>query len=272
MSSFTYKVFPGFIKPLISKFSAFLLVLMLIIFLFSSKISPNIYHRLSSKILDSTAPVLGGFSNFINYIINFDDVVNNFIYIKEQNISLKQENELLKYRLKQIKQFESDNIELKKLINFVSDINLKFISTKVVSNSIGPFIHSAIILAGKNHGVKKGQPVINHQGLVGRIIEVGDKTSRVLLVTDINSKIPAITENSRERIIAAGSNFNRLEALYLTDENKIKPGEMVISTGDGEFFPPGLPIGIIVEVKNKMAIVKPIIDVTKLDYVSVVEY
>src|SRR5690606_4385105 len=117
------------------------------------------------------------------------------------------------------------------------------IATKILGDSSGPFIRSALVNAGETHGVLKGQIVINYNGLVGRIIEVGSKTSRVLLITDINSRIPIITASSRERGIVVGNNTDLLSLLYLPEDTRVQIGEIIFTSGDGESFPSGVPIG-----------------------------
>src|SRR5690606_15094384 len=111
-------------------------------------------------------------------------------------------------------QLEAENAALRELLHYTSDEKLHFTTAKVISDRGGPFTRTVLVNAGTGLGVAQGQPVINGDGLVGRIIESGEHSARVLLLTDINSRMPVITETSRERAIAAGDNSTNLSLLY----------------------------------------------------------
>jgi rod shape-determining protein MreC len=127
-----------------------------------------------------------------------------------------------------------------------------------------------LINAGERDGVRKNQIVINQQGVVGRIIETGEKTARILLLTDLNSKIPVITSESRERCIAAGDNSEVIKILYLPGDNKVKVGEQVFTSGDGDMFPADLQVGTIYAMTDKAFYIKPSVEWSRLGYVQVV--
>jgi rod shape-determining protein MreC len=270
MNNFRTSSFTSYFKIIFNKFSTLLILLFLIGLIFFSKINPNYQLKFNNKIIDFISPTISSIGTFLNYIINIQGEVTEVLKIRDENIILKLDNEVLNFKINQLKQLEQKNTELKELINFVGDNKINFITAKVAISSITPFFHNFIVLAGKIHGVKKGQPVVNYQGLIGRIAEVGENSSRILLITDISSKIPAITENSHERTIIAGNNFDSLEALYLSSENKVKVGELILTTNDGKFFPEGLPIGYITSKKEHVVIIKPVVDVTKLNYVIII--
>ncbi|MFX4941244.1 rod shape-determining protein MreC, partial [Acinetobacter baumannii] len=81
-----------------------------------------------------------------------------------------------------------------------------FITARVVADPGGPFVRTVLTTAGRRHGVRKGQAAMAGPGLIGRVIEVGEWSSRVLLITDLNARIPVVMENSRQRAVLSGDN------------------------------------------------------------------
>jgi rod shape-determining protein MreC len=108
-------------------------------------------------------------------------------------------------------------------------------------------------------------------GLVGRIAEVGDRASRVLLLTDLNSRIPVTLQGSHERAILAGDNSPRPLLAYLAPNAKPEVGERVVTSGDGGVFPPGIPVGVIVSVGGQVRVATSS-DLSVIDYVKIVDF
>ena len=129
-----------------------------------------------------------------------------------------------------------------------------------------------LITSGTDNGVQQDSAVINDKGMVGRVIEVGDKTSRVLLLTDINSRIPVMAEGSREHGIVAGDDSDTLSLVYLPENSKLKVGEKIVTSSDGALLPPGLPIGVVTAIAKDKVTVKPFADWYRLEYVSVINF
>jgi rod shape-determining protein MreC len=111
----------------------------------------------------------------------------------------------------------------------------------------GTLNRSLMISAGLEEGVRKNQPVIAAEGLIGRVIDVGKHSARVLLITDAASRIPAAVESSREQLILAGDNSERPVMTHMVHNNLPKPGEVIVTSGKGGIFPPGLEIGRVVK-------------------------
>ena len=125
---------------------------------------------------------------------------------------------------------------------------------------------------GKLDGIATGQAVIGADGLVGRVVEAGQGSARVLMLTDINSRVPVISESSREKSIAAGNNSETLSLDYVATGSEMKVGERLLTSGDGGVFPPGIPVGIISSIQNGNVLVEPVTDWSRLEYISAVDY
>lgn len=117
------------------------------------------------------------------------------------------------------------------------------ISAWTVSEQRGPFVHARLIGIGLNDGVREGYPVVNIYGLVGRTIDVGLSSSRVLMLTDLNSRVSVMADRSNSRALLVGDNsdFPRLEYLGRTPD--LVEGDRIVSSGDDNVLPRGLPIG-----------------------------
>jgi rod shape-determining protein MreC len=158
------------------------------------------------------------------------------------------------------------------LLNFVPEPEASFISARVVADSTGAFAQSLLLNVGSFAGVGKDQLVLTGEGLVGRIIGVSQRASRVLLITDISSKIPVFVGPSRVRAVLAGDNTGRPKLTRIVGGEVIKPGDQVVTSGIAGVFPPGLPVGVVDQVDEARISVSPNVERDRLEYVRVVDY
>jgi rod shape-determining protein MreC len=111
----------------------------------------------------------------------------------------------------------------------------------------GPFLRTILVNAGSEQGVLKGQAVVDDRGLLGRIVGTGRKSSRVLLLSDLNSRIPVIVEGANLKAILAGDNSDRPTLEYLPPGSRLVAGARVLTTADGGALPPGIVVGVVVK-------------------------
>lgn len=241
-------------------------------FIFTSKFYPIPIQKIRLSIVNQSTAISELLIVPVDYAKNLIDNIDDLAKIREQNLILKEEIERLQTQRMKTLQIEVENEHLRKLLSFIKKSDLQYQTARVLGNTSGSLLRSAVINIGSNNNVKRGQAVLNDQGLVGRIIEVGEKSSRILLLTDINSKIPIITNQSRERGILVGTNSKNLHILYLPEDTRAKIGELILTSGDGEIYPSGQPIGEIESQKNGIITVKPYVDWARLEFVSVVDY
>lgn len=159
---------------------------------------------------------------------------------------LKAENQKLSGWEWRAKQLEIKLADLENLAKVAPERHIEFITSRVIADSSGAFARSIMINSGSNQHVKTGYPVINADGLVGRVVDVGETSSRVLLATDSDSRIPVSVGANAVRGILAGDNGANPSLLYLPDGAKISVGDDVATSGTGGLFPPGLRIGTLV--------------------------
>ena len=158
------------------------------------------------------------------------------------------------------------------LLNVSPEPAAKFISARVIGDAERVFVKSLLLNSGSIEGVRKGQAVISGDGLVGRVVDVGARSSRVLLLQDINSRIPVVVASTRVRAILAGKNRQPPRLLRLPAGTVVTPGDLVTTSGHGGAFPPGLSVGRVISVDETGVIVQPHVKFDHLEYVRVVDY
>ena len=125
----------------------------------------------------------------------------------------------------------------------VDEPGFEFITGRVIADAKGPFARSVLLNAGSDHGMRAGYPVINGDGLVGRVVESGTGSARVLLLSDLNSRIPVLIGENGTRGVLIGDNSGRPKLAHLPENARITDGDEVVTSGVGGLFPRGLRIG-----------------------------
>lgn len=228
--------------------------------------------RMRVAVADAVVPILDVLSRPAGAIADVVGAVRELATLRAENVRLREENANLLHWQTLARQLDNENRALKAQLNFLPDPDPSFITARVVGDTGGAFVHSMLLNAGAHDGIRKGQAVIAGEFLVGRIAEVGGRSARVLLITDINSHIPVLLENSRAKAILTGDNTDRPRLSYLSTSSNAQPGDRVVSSGHGGAFPPGLPLGVISSVQDGVVRVEPFVHRYQLEYVTVVDY
>ncbi len=129
-----------------------------------------------------------------------------------------------------------------------------------------------MVRIGENSNLTKGQGVLSHEGLIGRVIETGAETSRVLLMSDVNSRIPVTIEGTKDRAVLAGTNNGDPVLDHLPETHQITAGLRVVTSGHGGVFPYGVPVGETVMGDNGEIMVRPYADANRASHVQIVDY
>ena len=141
-----------------------------------------------------------------------------------------------------------------------------------MGESGGAFVRSILINAGSRDGLTKGQAVVTGYGLAGRILSVGLRSARALLITDINSRVSVVLRSSRDRAILTGDNSRLPRLKFLPSNTSVNSGQIVVTSGQGGVFPTGLPVGQISTSNDGIIRVKPFVEFEKLEFVRVINY
>ncbi len=139
-----------------------------------------------------------------------------------------------------------------------------------------PFVRTVLINAGHKQGVEKGMPVIGVDGLIGQVVSAGKQVSRVLLLSDLNSRVPVRLEASGYQSVLAGDNEVQPQLFYLPPRAKIAAGDRLVTSGHGGVFPPGIPVGSIASLNGgpsgNETRVQTYTDEHRLTFVRVLQY
>jgi rod shape-determining protein MreC len=260
------------LKQLAQRFAFLSLVFASFVLMLLGKADTVLIERLRLLVDDALAPVLDVMSRPTAAIADVVNAVHDLAALRAENVRLAEENARLMHWQTVARQLDNENRALRAQLNFVPDPDPSFITTRVIGDTGGAFVHSMLINVGSREGVRKGQAVIAGEVLVGRIAEVGQRAARVLLLTDINSHIPVVLEGSRAKGILTGDNSDRPRLNYLSSNTNAEPGDRVVSSGHGGVFPPGLPIGVVSSVQDGVVRVEPLVHRYQLEYVTVVDY
>lgn len=167
----------------------------------------------------------------------------------EDNAQLTRQNILMSEELQRFAVLEQENERLRTLLGSPVRPDVRKIVAELMAVDNNPYSHQIVINKGTLQGVFEGQPVLDDKGLVGQVMQVGTTTSRVLLIADVTHAVPVRVLRNNVRLVASGSGqLNRLVINHVPHSTDIEPGDMLVSSGLGQVFPEGYPVGRIVDV------------------------
>jgi len=240
--------------------------------LLTNIISKDLSQSIRHTFIDNTVVV----SDMIKKPINGAAVAINRVKtmwdMQTHNEMIMAENKRLMEWYQTANRLNQENKALKDLLNIKEDQAISKISAQVLSDTNTHYSNTILVKSGKKHGLTKGQGVLSSAGLIGRVIETGQNTSRVLLLSDVNSRIPVTIESTKDKAILAGSNKDAIFLDHLTESNSITTGQTVITSGHGGVFPYGIPVGETYTMTNGKIGVKPYADANRASYVQIVDY
>lgn len=219
------------------------LVLCLLGIFFVWRIDSPRVERFRAHVTDKFVPSLTWAMAPVTGTINLLKDFESYRRLAQQNRELRSELRRMQAWKEAALQLEQENARLLDLNNVRLDPRLTYITGVVLADSGSPFRQSVLINVGARDGLIDGWATMDGIGLVGRISGVADNTSRVILLTDASSRIPAIIQPSGQRVIIAGDNSSVPLIDFLEDDDQVRPGHRVVSSGDGGVFPAGLLIG-----------------------------
>ena len=260
------------LRLLAQRFAFLTLVLASFALMLLGKADTVVVERLRVLIDDGISPVLQVLSRPASAVAGVVNAVHDLAALRAENVRLAEENARLMHWQTVARELDNENKALRGQLNYSPDPDSAFISARVIGDTGGAFVHSMLISAGGREGVRKGQAVIAGETLVGRIAEVGDRSARILLLTDINSHIPVVIEGTRAKAILAGDNSDRPRLTYLSPNSNAAVGNRIVTSGHGGAFPPGMPVGVIASIQDGIVRVEPFVHRYQLEYVTVVDY
>ena len=260
------------IRTMAQRSAYIVLVLLAFAIILFGKMDPVLVERVRINVVDAATPMLNITSKISETVYGVGKGLADLYEIRKKNGQLVVENKRLFEWQAVAHKLERENIALKNLLNFVPDREASFITARAVADTSGAFANSLILNAGKSHHVKRGQAAITGDGLVGRVAGVGLNSARILLATDLNSRVPVVIYPGNIRAILAGDNSNYPKLIHLPPGAVIEQGERIVTSGHGGAFPPGLPVGVIKSVGDGANTVRLYADRSKLFFVRLLDY
>lgn len=260
------------IKAALHRFAYLILVAAAVALILIGKIETVLVERIRAHFSDGVSPIVELLSQPIRMAKAGADHVVNLADLIRENERLTEENaRLLQWRVF-AKKLEGENKALKGLLRFDPGPAARFVSARAIADVGGAFARAALINVGSAKDVRAGQAVMTGDGLVGRVVHVGARTARVLLLTDINARTPVLVGDPAVRAILVGDNSDNPKLKFVDGEGPLAPGDLIVTSGHGGVYPPGLPVGVVAGEVGLETLAQTFVDWRKLGYVRVVDF
>jgi len=236
----SFKLFFGGKKKLKKRVKGIVLffaVLLLVIDMAKFKFIHSKFHDLSSVTYSAISYPL-----FL--VQNSYSEIKNYILLISTNKTVYLENQKLKEQIQGLELIKAENNDLRRLVNFQDNLQFSKVTGRAVIESYEGFEKQYLLNIGSRNGVGKGNAIVNRNRLVGRIIDVSQKSSKMQLITNKNSKIPISILGTEYNGIAGGINKEKyLKVFYLPQDINIDDGKIVVTSGEGGYMPYGVYVG-----------------------------
>lgn len=245
------------------------LVLILIAFFALWRIDSPRVERFRAALVDRFVPSFQWAMAPVTWVAGVMDDFQSYDRLLDQNRQLREELKQMKQWKEAALQLEQKNARLLDLNQVRLDPRLTHVTGVVMADSGSPFRQSVLLNVGDRDGIRDGWATMDGVGLVGRISGVGQKTARVILLTDSNSRVPVTVQPSGQKAILSGDNSDLPPLEFLEKLDEVRPGDQVFSSGDGGVFPAGLLVGSVVLGTDKRLRVALAADYERLEFLRV---
>ena len=250
------------------RFSLFVLIIISVLLILVETIETKPLNKIRSFVKDVVYRGAIVISSPIKGISDLTDFMNNHLNLSSDYDKLVEENEKLKSNISEVDFLTLENTQLRKLINEQVESSSNLVSARVMLEEQSPYLNSFVINIGSNKNIKNGMAVLDGKNFIGRIVDVNFFSSRVLLVADLNSKIPILSEPSGNHAILSGHGKDKPSLDYLPKNHSVKDGDKIYTSGREGIFIPGIPIGKIKIEKNKVKVLL-FSDLSQITFVNI---
>ena len=203
------------------------------------------------SLIDQLVPSMGWVSAPVDAGSEMIRDYENFVTVYQQNRRLRREIQRLQAWRETARRLEEENAQLRALNNVRLAPRTTFVTGDIIADSGGPFLQSALVNVGARDGVLDGAAAVDGSGVVGRVVGVGERATRLLLLTDFSSRVPVMIQPSGSRAILTGDGTSNPVLQFLESADRVRPGDLIETSGDGGVFPPNLPVGRLVATGNQ---------------------
>jgi rod shape-determining protein MreC len=259
-----YTLFAGYVVAVIGVIAGLLLAI-------TARFDPAGHAAIQSVFADLTAPVAIAGRNVSGGVANAYEGVVAYIDAGSKNRALEAELRGARAKLIEAQATERENRRLKRLLRVVERSTSPLVTARLIASTSANVHRYATLSAGSSSGVMSGQPVRTSEGLVGRVVAAGRVTARVLLIIDSGNVVPVKRLSDGLPALATGRGDGALVIRALqAGGNPFKANDLLVTSGAGGIYPPGVPVAVIRVLTNDAAIARPLADPARLD-LAVVE-
>jgi rod shape-determining protein MreC len=248
------------------------MVLLAVWLLILGQIKPQLMVPVRIHLVDRIMPVIELLSRPAEIAHAARDAWDEWFDLRATVTQLQSENARLRNWEQVGLTLQVENRDLKQLLNFHPEPTATGLTARVIATTGAPYAASMIVTAGSRDGVQKNMAAMAGDGLIGRVIEVGEWSARILLLTDPDSRIPVMLQESGTRAIIAGDGSARLQPRFLPPDITLTPGLRLVTSGHGGLLPPHIPVGIVADDGAGHPVIYPAADLTRLTYVRLVDF
>ncbi len=232
-----------------------IVIALAIVLVLLGKAQPGLFDQARSRVTDLLAPALETARAPVHGFDRFVGSITEVFSVYEQNLKLKEENARLRQWRNVATVLQARVTRYQTLLHAVPDPKLNAVLAQVIGRASRPFLQTMILDAGKQDKAMPGQAVVDARGMIGRVYLTGERTSWVILLTDLNSRVPvtiasAAGSSGNVQAIMTGDNSAMPLLDIVSRQEALHAGDQVVSSGDGGLLPSGLPIGTVVDDGN----------------------
>jgi rod shape-determining protein MreC len=250
------------------------------VFLYIFSLNFRTHYRMDALQRSVTETVSPPVQLFGRIFSGFGEFFKDYIWLKKlrgENESLKREIIALESKITSYQEAYVENQRLRRLLDFKTTIRAETVPAQVIMHDLTGWFQTLMIDKGFRDGIASDMPVVNDEGVIGRILDVSDRHSRVLLITDQGSSVDAIDQRNRVRGMVSGKDANGCLLKYVRGNLDIKEGDLVITSGKDGIYPKGLRLGVVqaayrdpVDLFQKID-VKPLVRMSALEEVLIIK-
>lgn len=233
---------------------------------------PALTERVRMALADALAPLFGVVSEPIATVHAAIADASGLMSLRDENIRLREENDRLRQWQAVAMALDAENTTLKANLNWIPDPAPSYVTARVVADAGGVYARAVLLSTGPNRAITKGQVALDERGLVGRVTEIGLRSARILLLTDMNSRIPVMLESTRVRAMLVGTNNARPRLMFWPEGSMPAEGERVVTSAEANAFPSGLPVGVVHYTGANIPEVETFARLDRLEIVRVFDY
>ncbi len=230
------------------------------------------YGAARSEFDEAVEPIASVLSAPAHWVSSFGDWTSGYLFAVHENRELKKQvMDLQRWRDAAIA-LKNLNLRYESLLKLRTEPPIPMVTARVVSDARGPFSEARLADAGAADGVKVGNPAMSEDGVVGRVVGVTAHASRILLLTDVQSRTPVLIDRTNARAILTGDGGPNPKLEFVRGFDPVKDGDMVLTSGDGGLYPRGLPVGVAARDIRGVWRVKLYSDRAAIDFVRILVF